>query len=646
MSPKLIDEPILDSVDRSAGSDDEALTLEADARRPVTGPPAALSSTIILVVACVLVQWIRVRDTYFVYDDFLFTRISQTHAYDIALLRMPLFEHFSPILWTMSKLMAGPFEMRHSLALVVGLSVTAWAIASMHRLVLRFSRSVVWAAALTLLYGLSILMTDILRWFTTSVHANLCAAFSLSAILFFVRYRDGGRRIDAVASVAMLAGALLTHEKGLLVVGYLALLWLTVYTPRFSARVIWEELTSHRYLWSTYLVLGGVSAVNFYANYYFGLPGASPADIGLFVLRSFTTSFIPSFFGVRYPEVGGYLGNSVKVVVVVALVLAIWFTLRSARRAIRGWIFLFTTLVVNFVVLGQARIAAYGAGSHHALQYQQEVAYLFPIGLAIVVGAMGWNRPHRSIRGRRGALVIGLAVLSGALYADVSMRSNDVVERSFDVGEMSRLYLDNLDRDAHALSSDGNGPSVLNSPVPDAWMSPAFVPYNLVSNISAVMRIPLVIGLHHSGQPTYRVGADGRLFAYDLVQDARVDVQGATILNGRPTTGDGACFDLDVGGAYVRFEAASGASTTQESPDPAVWRLSLRTSAPILFEVYGGLGGADLISDRGAIPAGDWEYDIRLTSGAFDHLDLHVMAAESSRNVCVRRAEVGVARPS
>jgi hypothetical protein len=360
----------------------------------------------------------------------------------------------------------------------------------------------------------------------------------------------------------------------------------------------------------------------------------------LFVSRSFTTSFTPAFFGLRYPEVGGFLGNSVKVAVIVGFALAIVLTTRRARAAWRGWIFLFTVMVVNFAVLGQARIATYGPDSHHALQYQQEVAFLFPLGLALVIGFLrtSQSRPRHRLPTPAFAAV---AILLGVVYGVVSMRSNDVVERSFDVGELSRSYLDRLDHDAHHDAVGGFAPSVLDTAVPEAWMSSAFVPYNLVGNVAAVMHIPIVPGLHRSGQPTYEVRPDGSLVPYRLASPLQLEV---TTAGGSPAStaaGDGHCVETDVNGAYVSFAASQLERGAPDSTSPFVVRLSMTTSGPIGVEAFGGIGTASLLSTRADIPAGRWEVDLSLSSRDIDHVDVHVFKESTARSVCFQAVTLG-----
>ena len=647
MSPKLVDEAILSQGAPAPSITDPLPSPEGRTRDRLAVWSSGMSATVGLALFCIAVQWIRVRDTYFVFDDFLFARIAQLHSYGYSLVTMPLFEHFSPVLWTMQKLMVGPFAMNHGIALTIGLGVSFWAITSLHRLVLRLSGSTLWSAVLALLYGLSVLMTDILRWFTTSVHANLCAAFTLACLLFFVRFRESARRSDAGASVCFMLGALLTHEKSLLIVGYLALLWLVVYAKRYSWRTVIDEIKLHRWLWSAYAVLGVAAAVNFYKNYYLGLPGAAPTEIVLFVVRSFTTSFTPVFFGLRYPEVGGYLGSSVKVAVVVGLIVAVSLTIRRSKGAARGWVFVFTALIVNFAVLGQARVATYGPGSHHGLQYQQEVAFLFPLGLAIVIGQS--RSAPRLIRYRpRSSLLAAALVVVAVVYASVLARSNDVVERGFDAGELSRVYIESLDRDAHHFAVNGNAPSVLNSAVPDAWMAAAFVPYNLVSNIAAVMGIPVVAGLHHEGQATYLVTSVGTLQRYDLHDVAALDLKSATPFSGAAVPGEGVCVSIGSEGAYIRIDAPPSVRPAPDDHVPLVLRLGLSASAAASLEVYGGTGSADvrLLSDRAEVPAGTWDYDVLLGDHHFDHLDIHVFDVVEPRTICIDSALLGATSPS
>ena len=72
-------------------------------------------ATVAVTVATVALQWVRVRDTFFAIDDFIFLGIARTKPFGLHLLRMPIFEHFSPSLWTANKAEVGPLHANHGL---------------------------------------------------------------------------------------------------------------------------------------------------------------------------------------------------------------------------------------------------------------------------------------------------------------------------------------------------------------------------------------------------------------------------------------------------------------------------------------------------------------------------------------------------
>jgi len=601
---------------------------------------AAFPVTFALATVSFVVQWFRVRDTFFAQDDFIFTRVAQTKSFSYSLLTKPIFEHFSPVLWTINKFMAGPFGMRHSIALTLGLAITWWGVAVMHRLVLRLSGSAWWAAILTALFGLSIVMTSILRWYTTSVHANLCAALTISCLLFFVRALSAqGRRRDTVLSVVFHIGAVLTHEKSLLMIGYLVLLWFVIHPPA-SWTAAKDDLRRHWRLWAAHVVVAVLAIVNFYVNYYMALPAPTLGAVVAYVARAFVNSFTPAFFGVRYPEVGGFLGYWVKVAVVAAYVIAIVVTVRRARGAWRAWAFLFITIGVNFAVVGQARMLRFGSGLHDVLQYHQEAAFLLVIGLALVVAAT--RRPAAPRPARNGLrLRVGVGVILCMVYALVSVPSNRVVRREFDMGKYARSYLTTLERDARSLRRDGNAPAVLDGIVPGEWVYDVFAPYNRIENVAPVMHIPLTFGEHREGDPTYYVDGHGHLVEYTLTDTNTVDTTAIDVITGEQLPTDDLCVTTGKLGGYLSLPTP-WLDAPVDKHVALVLRLDLTLTGPISFDVFGGPDSTALETAFGEPRAGTWQYDIRLTpTGPTDHLNIHILGTGGERTTCLQAITIG-----
>lgn len=607
--------------------------------------------TIAIASACIVVQWLRVHDTYFALDDFIFTRIAQTQKVSYSLLTRPIFEHFSPMLWAVNKVMVGPLGMNHSAALALGLAIAWWAVVAMHRLLLRLCNSPRWAAVLTALFGLSLVTTSILRWYTTSVHTNLCAAFTITCLLFFVRTLADGHRRDMVLSVVFHVGALLTHEKSLLIIGYLALLWFALYPPA-SWRAGVADLRRRWPLWTAHAVVTALAIANFYGKYYEKMPAPTLTQLVAYVARGFISSFTPAFFGVRFPQVGGFLGAGVQIAVVAGFAVAIVLTVRRARPAWRGWLFLFVTIAVNFAVVAQARMRRFGAGLHKVLQYHQEAAFLFPIGLALVTAVVVQASPRAPQASRRlralrppPRLRVALTLALCLLYAGVSIRSNDVVRHEFDFGNSSRPFLDTLTRDARALRRDGVQPSVLDSSMPSLWMPLVFNPYNRLQNIAPTMHIPLVVGMHRDGQPIYLFDHDGHLLEYDLTSTRSLPVDAGAIVFGSPGDGDGLCATTGHLGGYLRFDMPR-LPTRAKDAGPLVLRLDMTLTAPISFDVYASAGDAKpvRVSEFGDPTKGSWLFDIRITpESGVTHLDIHILGAEGERTTCFHHVTVGTA---
>lgn len=599
-------------------------------------------STLAVTAAVVLIQWARIRDTFFAIDDFIFLGIARAQPYGLTLLRKPLFEHFSPALWTENYVEVRLLRAQHGVALAIGLTITAIGVALLHRLVLRISGSNLAAVALSGLYGTSMFLTSILRWWTTSAHANLAATFSIACLLAFCRFEDGRRVRDAVASLVLLVGALLTHEKALLVPLYLGLLWLLLYQRTFALGDVWAALRKELWLWVGYGLVWAASLANFLAYYYQPRTGPALKALGAFALRSVFTTFLPASYGIRLPQVGGSVGGAVETLAVVGLVVAVVLTWRAAAASGRGWLFLLIAFGANLWVLGTARLPVFQVGVYRSLQWQLELAFLFPIGLAIVVREVRARSQARAAGGRHGAaaaLVIALAIP----YAWFSVRSNPEVRAEFNGGDFSRPFLTALTRGLEAAGAAGADPALLDRPLPGTFAPDWMFPYNMLSEFVPTFRLHAEVGAHVAGGPVYAVGDDGTLQRYDLAPPLQPP---ALLVLGQRVAGAPSCANVDSrSGAVFRAATPSPASL---GPGP-VLRVDYRAETPTTIDVV-GTGDDDRpreLSYRQVTgPATSDEYDLLLRGPLTgDHVDV-VLTSSQAETVCVKGVTLGKPVPA
>ena len=605
--------------------------------RPVTA--SGWSATLILSAACVVLQWFRVRDTWFAVDDFILLGEAHEEPIGLEYLRRPVFEHFSPILRLANDVVVGPLSANHAAALAIGLLITAGGVIGMHRLTLRLSRSAPWALTLSALYGTSLLLTTSLRWWTASVHGHLAAALSIACMLWFCRYTASRRLLDGVVSIAFLGAALLTHEKALLLVGCIGLLWLTAFQDRYRPAELWSALREDIWLWASYLVLTAAAMANFLASYYQAHERAPLLELVTFARRSVFSTFLPATFGVRFPDVGGSLGLTVPVVAAIGLTLAVYASVRVSRRAWRGWTFLLVTFAVNLWVLGSARLSVFGDGIYRSLLWQQELAFLFPIGLAIVVR---WTRstaaPARTRRSRRGLSIVMLSAL--VAYTAFSARSAAVLEAEFDMGSHAQTFLANLRSDVSRLPDDA---VLLDRPLPPDFAPSWMFPYNLLGFALETFGVSAVVGGHDDDQPVYVVADDGHVHQYVIDPLAPGGSGEPIVVLGPAVDGAGTCVEVSEEGAAFRIPLHED----DVLDAPRVLRLHYRIDRPLSVNVVGATASTSVELSTGRV-------DLEPTRDAQDftlvplpqavHLDLLFAQGSQPGVACLADATLGVAQ--
>ncbi len=596
-------------------------------------------ATVVVTLTTVGIQWLRVRDTFFAIDDFIFSGIARAQPFGVHLLRKPIFEHFSPAFWTENKAEVGLLHANHGVALALGLVITAIGVASMHRLLLRLTRSPGWAILLSGLYGSSLILTAILRWWTTSIHDNLAATLSVACLLAFCRFEEERRARDAWLSIVLLAGTLLTHEKALLVPLYLGLAWLLVYQRRLAPGKLWMALRRELWLWICYTVLWAASLANFLAYYYQPRTGPALKDLGVFALRSVFTTFLPVSYGIRLPEVGGSVGGGVQALAAIGLLAAIVITCRVARGAGRGWLFFAVAFIANLWVLGTARLPVFPTGVYRALQWQLELAFLFPIGLGMVIREARVGRDHNR-RGTSGRPWLVVALLLLAIpYAWLSGRSNTVVRSEFNGGDFSRPFLAALSKGvADARSAGGPAPTLLDRPLPGTFAPDWMFPYNMLRELLPTFRVRAGLGAHAAGGPVFVVDDNGSLHRYDLASVLQPSLLVRT--SGHPGGGGSTCAALEPAGAVFRatWPAPGGLGSAP------VLRVDYRADRPATIAVISsGPDGRpkELSYGQLSMDAADNQYDLLLQGPlSSDHIDL-VITGDQGGSFCVDGLALG-----
>ncbi len=362
----------------------------ADTVRP--GPPEWVWALTLGVQ--VLITGLLTSYTYFFVDDFLLLRQAQTSSFDLNYLRVPLFEHFSPVTRILNKVVVdiapGSFGFAHALELVM----YAAAIAAM-MFVLRTIMGRTWGAlALTLLFGQSIFLLRLLTWWTATANLLPATVGMLLATGAYLRWWMRGGNGWLVLVFAAFLVALLDYETAMLFPVNLLLIRLFVLSdrldPREWVRIVWRERTA----WIGFAVLDIAALANYFHRYYSQLPHPTGGQVIHFLDIAFFETFIPGLFGIKQLPSSG-TATAVATTFAFAAIVAV--TLYFRPRAWRCLVVLVAAFLLTLLPLGLNRIRLFGVSIGAEPYYHQTVQFMF-IVLDWLCGypAVGWRTRERA----------------------------------------------------------------------------------------------------------------------------------------------------------------------------------------------------------------------------------------------------------
>lgn len=471
-------------------------------QRHASGPRVRLF--VALVVAQVALLSLLTREGWFFVDDFLFLAQAREEQFSLDFLRLPLFEHFSPLHRVFDFALIRGFGLNWTVAHLVLLALAAACIGAFAALALSlFSRQL--AFGLTAAYGTSVAFVRNIDWWTAGVHLFLLTAFSLLTILGFVRWyerRDG--RWMAMSLIAY-SLALCSHEQAMLVPAYLLLLRMFV-LARGCARTLWSE----RRIWFGYSALTLLCVANFLTQYYHSRQPPSPVLVAKFLVVSLFEGFLPSLVAIKVPEATLI---SIPVSVLLGALVAAAAVLVSVRRSPKAWsawAFFGASFVVAVLPLGIGRIGIDGVNVGRELHYLTAPGFLalLALGAAFDPRFAPKQTPIRPAGPVRKILPVAMPVLV-ALYLVLLIRAGSRVHDSQWERVGVQGYFQRFQRDVAQLRSTGVEPVImLPGQVPDAVIPAWLFPFNSYQHALALADPTLKFD---GPGPRYLVDEEGRL---------------------------------------------------------------------------------------------------------------------------------------
>ena len=465
-----------------------------------------------LVLAQVTLLSILTHRSWFYVDDFLFLAQGREKRFSISFLRLPLFEHFSPLHRIFDYVLVRSVGLDWSAAHLVLLSLAAACIVAFALVVRSLFASPTLALGLTGAYGASLVFVRNIAWWTGGIHLFLLTVFSLLTILGYVRWHDSGSGRWMVFSLAAYSLALLSHEQAMLVPVYLLLLQVLVLSDAGFRKVVadWR-------VWGAYGVLTILSLANFLAYYYHPHTTPSPSSVVRFLGVSLFQGFLPTMLAIRIPE-APLVSIPVSVAAgILATAGLVALSLRRSVRAWRAWAFFAASFVVAVLPLGLGRIAIDGVLVGRELHYLTAAAFLglIAVGAAFDArlaprrppGALAEARARR--RSRPSPVVGALVPVLAALYLVLYLRDGSRLQHSLWEPVTARTYFNTFEHDLARLRAAGEQPViVLPGLVPESAVPAWLFPFNSYDH--ALTLVDPMLRFQGPG-PRYSVAVDGHL---------------------------------------------------------------------------------------------------------------------------------------
>jgi len=519
-------------------------------------PPTWLWLCGILVLQAVLVGR-YVRDSWFFVDDFLFLRQGLDEPLSLDYLRLGLFEHFSPVHrfvdWAFIRTAGLNWTVAASvlMLLVAGCTLSFFYLTSA---IISDRRRVL---VVTGLYAVSLFFVRNAVWWTGGIHLMFVTIATLVCLGGFARWLIDRSPFNLAISVAALTFALLTHEHGLLIIGYLVLLRALVLEPRITSwRTAIHSVRNDWYAWVLYVALTAVAAGNFLANYYAESTRPPVGDLLRYLWYAVAEGFFSTLFLVKVPEariatpvVSGAIALACGLAIVVG-------SLVVHRGAWRPWTVFFLSFLVGSLALGLNRTVQFGPTIGREPRYHMALAALF-----LVCAAVAFDGARRfAIPKARSSVAFAVALVLGVTYLFAFVRSAPRVAAMDGSVPLTEAFFDQLGQDLGNERRLGREPVIANEAMPEEIVPSFLAPFNRFDRALGLFDEGLVV---ERGPTTHRVSSTGALVPVDVEAMESSDL--AAIW---PSDNNRSCYAPPDGGGEVRFS-----DLDQGLTDPIVVRI-------------------------------------------------------------------------
>jgi hypothetical protein len=303
-------------------------------------------------------------------------------------------------------------------------------------------------------------------------------------------------------------------------------------------------------------------------------------------------------------------------------VLAIWSIVRKPSRW-RVWLFFAIGFLANVIVIGIPRLAQFGPGIGYDDRYLVEVSFLLAITVAAAFAPNGRIERSRSFRVSPAAATVP-ALLTIA-YCVGSLATIEVFRHNW-LSPGARAYVQNLEASIKQAGPTATY-SVVDGPVP-GWIVPeVFIPFNLVSNVGALvdskLRFNAVGGRH------FLVDANGHFVParfQSLAGGPVVSSQSGAVVAQGPVRGRRLCARTNI-----------SFSPTRRPIDNLFLKLNYAGSQPVLLTAVADSG---FPIGTATVPPAVGGGSALLPLGGHTFSTVTVVPPQGA-TICIRRVELG-----
>jgi hypothetical protein len=459
-----------------------------------------------------------VGHNWFLVDDFVFLIQARVNSLTYDYLRIPLYEHFSPVHRLADWLLVHGTGPSWPVAAVVLVTLSIACSAAFAYLVSSITRRPSIIVGTTAVYAISLFFIRTGIWWTAGIHLMFVTLFSMLAIGGYVRWHSRRSKSSLVLSICALALALLTHEDAMLVLGFLVLLRALVLTPHpRTPRELLRAFLDEWPVWAIYTTLTAIAAWNFYTYYWEQQPGPTLRQFADYLQIAVGQGFFSTLFLVKVPEAMIHSPTLTALAVSAVVLTVVVITIRARVGAWRAWLFFAIALVATAIPLGMSRVEHFGVTIGRDPVYFLGPAYLFLLVVAAVAEAprrhvTNLRRGRSKVDHRRRLILVGLVAIA---YAGLFLRAAGDVAGTSQSAATHRYYV-NLRHDVDALRARGTDPVLFDAQVPWEVVPDWLFPYNRYDFAVALMLPSL---RYDNGHAQYLIGSDGKL-QHVVVQNA------------------------------------------------------------------------------------------------------------------------------